>query len=251
MKKEKSGKIGFIIFILFIISLIIGGQYLYLKSLEDDISVKKNDTKKNDYRIDKNKDFYFINDEVISEHAEIFYKDVVINIEGQEHLTESLNAENKIYKENIKYIKDQEMLLEEMINYNNDGLYMLDYREYETYKYENYVSLVIKDYLYDCFDQFTIKNIKSFVYDINAGKLVTNEELFSRSNTSVDAMKEVIKNKLNEKQEVVEEQELIKVDETLESFINYGFYINDVGNLVATYLVKSNQIDYNDSITID
>lgn len=255
MKKDKSGKIGFIIFLIFIIGLILGGQYLYDKTLKHDIRNKENNnsnTSNVDYRIDKTKEyFYFTNEEVISEQAEIYYKDIVINIKDQVHIANSLNSENKIYKENIKYIKDQEMLLEEMINYNNDGLYMLEYREYETYKYENYVSLVVKDYLYDCFDQSTIKNIKSYVFDINTGKLLTNEDIFEKFNTNIDNIKDNIRTKLTEKQEIVEEVELIKIDDTLNSFENYGTYVNDVGNLVVTYLVKSSQIDYNDSITID
>ena len=104
MKKEKNGRIGFIIFLLVIFTLIIGGQYLYSKVLNKDVIIDKNNEKTKDYRIDKDKDyFYFINDEVISEHAEIFYKDVVINIKGQEHLSESLNEENEIYQLNDCY----------------------------------------------------------------------------------------------------------------------------------------------------
>lgn len=250
MDNFNKSKVGGMVFILFIILLIIGGQYLY-----NMVTNKDNDTsnngKKVDYRIDIKKDyFYFENESVISESAEIFYKDIVINIKGQETLTESLNKENAVYKSNIKYISDANLLSEEMVNYNNDNLYMLTYREYQMYSYDFYKSLVILDYMYDCFDQSTIHNEKSYMFDTNTGKLLSEEEILSTFDTSLDKVKDEVREYLNSKQEVVNEVELIKIDETINDF-NYGLFVNDVGRLNVTFLVKSTQTDYNDSIVIE
>ena len=99
MRKERSGKVGFIFFIIFIILLIIGGEYLYyyVTNPKKDSNINNN-TK--DYRIDKTKDyFYFTNEKVISETAEIYYKDVVINyyVPAQGKCVQTLRA-NKDFK---------------------------------------------------------------------------------------------------------------------------------------------------------
>ena len=137
-----------------------------------------------------------------------------------------------------------------MINYNNDNLYMLTYREYQMYSYDFYKSLVILDYMYDCFDQSTIHNEKSYMFDTNTGKLLSEEEILSTFDTSLDKVKDEVREYLNSKQEVVNEIELIKIDETINDF-NYGLFVNDVGRLNVTFLVKSTQTDYNDSIVIE
>ncbi len=212
MKKGRSGKIGFVLFLLFIIALLIGGQYLYNYVTNEDANDYKTKGENEDYRIDKTKDyFYFINESVISESAEIYYKDVVVNIKGSEHITETLNKENAIYKSNIKYISDQDVLSDELINYNSDNIYMVNYREYKTYKYNNYVSLVVLDYLYDCFDQSTIKDSKSYVFDTNTGKLLTNEELYSLFNTNEENIKKEIKEEVISKDSNSSEEILNKI----------------------------------------
>ena len=244
MKKGRSGKIGFVLFLLFIIALLIGGQYLYNYVTNEDANDYKTKGENEDYRIDKTKDyFYFINESVISESAEIYYKDVVVNIKGSEHITETLNKENAIYKSNIKYISDQDVLSDELINYNSDNIYMVNYREYKTYKYNNYVSLVVLDYLYDCFDQSTIKDSKSYVFDTNTGKLLTNEELYSLFNTNEENIKKEIKEEVISKDSNSSEEILNKIN-NLE--LN-SLYVDDIGKLKAEYLVIYSEINYNET----
>lgn len=244
MKKERSGKIGFVLFLLFIIALLVGGQYLYNYVTNKDTNDYKTKGENEDYRIDKTKDyFYFINESVISESAEIYYKDVVVNIKGSEHITEILNKENAIYKSNIKYISDQDVLSDELINYNSDNIYMVNYREYKTYKYNNYVSLVVLDYLYDCFDQSTIKDSKSYVFDINTGKLLTNEELYSLFNTNEENIKKEIREEVISKDSNSSEEILNKIS-NLE--LN-SLYVDDIGKLKAEYLVIYSEINYNET----
>lgn len=249
---SKKSKWGGILFLLFILILIAGGQYLYMQVSKEDEDVKVKDNKKINYKIDNKKDFiYYKNESVISEKAEIFYRDVVINIKGQEHITNALNAENSIYKSNIKYISKQEILSEEMIHYRADDIYMLTYREYKTYSFDNYVSLVVFDYTYDCFDGSVIKEVKSYVFDTSTGKELSTNDLLDKYNTNIDSIKENIKLNLISKQQVVDGVDLIKTDETINSITEPVLYINDVGKLVVDYLVKTTQTDYNEIMNID
>ncbi len=243
MRKERSGKLGFILFLIFIIILIIGGEYLYYYVTNPKKDNNINDKNTKDYRIDKTKDyFYFTNEKVISESAEIYYKDVVINIIGSEHITETLNKENAIYMSNIKYISDQNILSDELINYNNDNIYMVSYREYKTYKFDNYVSLVVLDYLYDCFDQSTIKDTKSYVFDINTGKQLTNDELYTIFNTSETNIKNSIKEEI-----ISKVGNLDTINNVVDNYEIKSLYVDDIGKLKAEYLVLYNELNYNDT----
>lgn len=245
MEENFKSKVGFCLFIFIILFLGIGGYFFTKKIISNDNSINTDNNEIISYKIDNNKDYiYYKNEEVISESAEIYYKDVVINLNTQEVLSETLNKENNIYKENIKYISDINILSNDLINYNNDNLYALNFREYETYEFDKYVSLVINDYNYTCFDLITFDKVKSYVFDTSNGKLLSNEELLSMYNLSLDNIKDNIRNVLNNEQSINEDKELIKIEDTIND-LKYGLYINDYGKLYISYIVKTNEVDYN------
>jgi len=227
MEENFKNKLGLWMFIIIILGFAIGGYFFTQNIIKDYDSTKENkEAKKTDYKIDKDKDYiYFINEEVISEKAEIFYRDVVINLSTQETLTETLKKENRIYKNTIKYIKDTEVL-EDIIVYNKDGLYALNFREYTVYEFEEYISLVVDDYNYTCFDDTTFAKTKSYIFNIKNGKLLTENEILKLYNKNMNKIKEQIKEYLNEEQTVFDNEELIKIDETINDFNNYSLYIN-------------------------
>lgn len=249
MDENFKGKFGFILFIFIILFLAIGG-FFFTKYV---LSEKKEEVKEEvtDYKIDKNKDYiYYTDNETISEEAELEYMNVVINLKGQETLTNSLKEENERYKNNVKYISDQTELPSEIINYNNDNIYALTYRTYENYEFDKYVSLVIKDYNYSCFDLLTFTSTKSYVFDTTTGKLLEESDILNKYNTTIDKIKEQMKEYLNSKQTKVEDVDLIKIDETINELNNYSLYINEYGRLYISFLVKSNKEDYNDSMEV-
>ena len=249
MDENFKGKFGFILFIFIILFLAIGG-FFFTKYV---LSEKKEEVKEEvtDYKIDKNKDYiYYTDNETISEEAELEYMNVVINLKGQETLTNSLKEENERYKNNVKYISDQTELPSEIINYNNDNIYALTYRTYENYEFDKYVSLVIKDYNYSCFDLLTFTTTKSYVFDTTTGKLLEDTDILNKYNTTIDKIKEQMKEYLNSKQTKVEDVDLIKIDETINELNNYSLYINEYGRLYISFLVKSNKEDYNDSMEV-
>lgn len=252
MEENFKNKLGFFTFFFVVLFLLVGGYFLTDYLLKES-STKDNDNKNEkvqDHRINKEEDYiYFINQETISEGAEIYYRDVVINLDSQEHLTEALEKENKIFKNNIKYLKDVELLSEELINFNFDNLYALTFRNYKVYEYDNYVSLVIEDYNYSCFDLNTFISTKSYIFDIEDASLLTKEEILDLYDTSMDTIKEKIRTYLLSTQKVVDEVELIKIDDTINN-LNYSLYINEYGRLYISFLVKTTQVDYNEIMEV-
>ena len=109
MEENFKGKFGFII-----LFLAIGGFFFTKYILSD----KKEEVKEEvtNYKIDEKKDYiYYTDNETISDSAELEYMNVVINLKGQETLTNSLKEENLRYKTNVKYISDQPDLPNEVI----------------------------------------------------------------------------------------------------------------------------------------
>ena len=217
MEENLKNKLGFWAFFFLVLFLAVGGffftDYLVNKPKEGEVNENSNQ-ETIDYRIDKNKDYiYFINEEDIidEEEASVYYKDVIINIKGQEQLTEILEKENKIYKNNIKYLSDEKLLNDEIITYNYNNIFALTFREYKVFEYNNYVSLVIDDHNYSCFDLNTFIGTKSYIFDISNGKLLSSEEVLDKYNLNIVGLKEIIKQRLNDNQQVVDEIELIKI----------------------------------------
>lgn len=235
MEENFKNKLGFFVFVFLIISLAIGGYVFMNYVLHGENKEYKEEEKTISYKIDENKDyFYYINEETISESAEIFYKDVVINIKGQEYLNNSLKDENRIYKDTIRYITNDDLL----VVYNNDNLHSLNFREYETFEYNNYVSLIIYDYLYTCYDNISFKSSKSYIFDTSTGKLMEEQDILKHFNITLEEIIKKIKTKLQKE----ENPDIILIDETLNN-LNYSLYIDNYGNLYVTYLAKFKDIE--------
>lgn len=255
MEENLKNKLGFWVFTLIVLFLAVGGyfftDYVLININNKDETQEKEELK--DYKVDKTKEYiYYKNEEVISEGtegAEIYYKDVVINLSTQEVLNEALEKENKMYKNNIKYISQMNLISGEIINYNNDDLYALNFREYETYEFDKYVSLVINDYYYSCFDLITFDKSKSYVFNTENGKLLTEEEVLNMYNQNMEGIKEKIREKLIASQTIINEVEVIKIEDTL-NMTDYALYINDYGKLYISYLVKTTQVDYNEIMEV-
>ena len=254
MEENFKNGLGVCVFIIILLTLSIGGYFFTKQIINEPEQKDVKDQKESEvnHKIDKNNDYiYFKNEEVISEGAEIYYKDVVINLDTQTVLNESLEKENKIYKNNIKYISDMNLITNEIINYNNDNLYALNFREYKTYEFEKYVSLVITDYNYSCFDLTTFNKTKSYVFNTETGELLSEDDILKIYNVNLSTIKEKIKTYLISKQSTENEVELIKIDETINDFNNYSLYINEYGRLYISYLVKTTEVDYNEIMEVN
>ena len=245
MEENFKSKFGFCLFFLLIFGLLIGGYFFTKYYLQEDEVSKL--TEKTNYKIDDSKDyFYFINEGTISESAEIYYKDVVININTQTTLTEALAKENQIYKNNIKYIKDQDNIIDDIITYKNDDIYSLMFRMYETYEFGKYISLVVKDYDYSCFTGITFNKSTAYVFNKDEGKRLLENDLLNMYGLNIDKVKERVKEYLESIQTEIDDEPVIKIDETLNNLKLNSLYINEYGKLVVSYIVKTTQTDYNE-----
>lgn len=254
MEENFKNKLGFWTFFIIVITLAIGGYFLTDYLLNEPKEIKDvNKNKENiSYKIDDKKDYiYFLNEEDIIDEdgAHVYYKDVIINIKGQEILTETLEKENKIYKNNIKYLNEIELLTDEIVTYNYNNIYALTFREYKVYEYDKYVSLVIDDHNYSCFDLNTFISTKSYIFNTLEGTLLTTEEILNLYDSNIENIKNKIREHLVNNQSVIEEVEVIKIDETIDN-LNYSLFINEYGKLNISYLVKTTQVDYNEVMEV-
>lgn len=249
MEENLKNKLGFWLFFLVVFALAVGGYFLkdYLL-LDNNFFSKVTDKVINkSIKIEDDKDYiYFINELVISDEAEIFYKEAVINIKGQENLTKRLQKETAKYKENIKYISKLEIPInDDIIKYNYDDLYALNFLEQKVYESNKYISLVIDKYNYSCFDLTTFVDTSSYVFEAESGKLIEEADLLKEYNLTKEEIVSKIKTKLNSSQQVIDEVELIKINETIDD-LKYSLFVNNYGKLMVSFLVKTTQVDYNE-----
>lgn len=254
MENKTRNIIMSLLFFSFIIFLIIGG-YIYIKDLKSnkkDIGDSK--TEKNiDYRLDKEKDYiYFENENIISSDPEITFSDIIINIEGTEIINSTLKSEMDTMRNSVIKLDESNKDETKELLYAETDVFSASERNYELHKSKDYYSVVINDLDFNCYTDFLIKNIKGYVIDIKNGKILTNEELLNKYNLSLDEVKKKVSSKLDESQSTSEDgTEIINKEETLNNlFENYTLYI-DGSNLYISYIVKSNFVNYNDNVVLN
>ena len=257
MEERNKAIAGCIIFAALILILGVGG-YIYA------FKIGKHNTKEIiqtqeivDNKINSDKEYvYFENERVVSDTLNIVYRDVVVNLDNAsaKEFNDNIVSENTELYKGIKKISDQQIEEGKEVAYDTDDIYSAILRDYATYTYKDYISVVISDKEYNCFDGLSKKeDIKAYVFDKEKNQKISNVALLMEYNTSVDKVKEEIKNKLDEKQTEDEEgNKVLKIDETLKSITDgdYAVYVDNNGSLIIKYIVKSNDIDYNDSIEI-
>ncbi len=255
MEENLKSKLGFFTFLFIILALLVGG-FIYTKYV-----IKNKDNVKDDNKVlasikeDKSKDyFYYENESVISESAEIYYKDIKINIKDTEELNRTLNNENIAFKDNIKYIKDElangNLLTDELCTYKNDDIFSLKFRDYKDYEAVNYVSLVLKDYDYTCFDSITFSKVRAYVFDKKTGEIVKDEDLLKKYKVNMAIIKKAVQVNLESKQTA---ENVILIEDTinnLDNASNYALYVDEFGNLCISYLVKTSEVDYNEDMEV-
>lgn len=252
--ENKKNKISFVIFLIILLLFAVGGYFAmhYLTGnkklpIENKIFTK-NDP---DYRIDTEKDYiYYDNATRVIEEYEIDYQDVHINLECAKNITSTLNQEEATFRNSIKYVKDVEIPSDVTYEENENGIYSLKYREYASYTYKDYISLVVQDNSFDIINITVPENIKAYTFDKKENKILSEQDLLEKYETTMDKIKEKIKIKLNAEQQTVEDMPLINVDKTL-SNLNYALYINKIGKLEINYIVNSTKQNYYDNIVID
>ena len=240
----KSNQIKVYIFIIIVLVFIFGGFYLMKKSesLKNEVNQTISEEKDTDIRIDKTKEYiYFTNLKVIESELDIEYKDIVINFEDKENIQNEINTENKEFSESVKYDESNEKAI-----YNH--LVSAKFNKFDIFYYSNYISIVKNTYSFDYENLVTFIQSKAYVFDKKTGKLYNNDELLSIFNINKDDIKGVITTYLNDQNLITDNP--INVDETINNISNYELYVDKLGRLVVTILVKAEQSNYNDVIVL-
>lgn len=248
-------KIGVIFLIIVLLLFIVGGYFFmeYMLKTPDKTKSTRKDQEITDIRINKKKDYiYFENTtEIIND---IFKQDVIFNVKGLENYNNTLHNELEELSKNEVKVTNEE--IPEGITCEND-LYSFTYRDYDLIEYGDYKSLIIKDYDYNCVNSSIPKNVKSYVLDIKNGSIVSNDELLKKYNVSEESIIEQVKKRLEDTQILDEEVQIIDIDGTINEVKNGTYGINKAlsisknGKLMINFIVKSNKINYNDSIELN
>ena len=240
----KSNQIKVYIFIIIVLVFIFGGFYLMKKSewLKNEVNQTISEEKDTDIRIDETKEYiYFTNLNVIESELDIEYKDIIINFEDKENIQNEINTENKEFSESVKYDESNEKAI-----YNH--LVSAKFNKFDIFYYSNYISIVKNTYSFDYENLVTFIQSKAYVFDKKTGKLYNNDELLSIFNINKDDIKGVITTYLNDQNLITDNP--INVDETINNISNYELYVDKLGRLVVTILVKAEQSNYNDVIVL-
>lgn len=247
MENKNGGKIAFFIFI--ILLFIIGGYFLMInrdKFLKNNKIIEENIIKneEKDIRIDNTKDYiYFSNVEHVVEELDIDYYEIHFNFSGNDNLEKKINEETKKLKEENKFDEKDPLAV-----YNH--LTFAKYNQFDIISYSNYLSLVEKIYTYDNTNLVSFIDSKTYVFDKKTGKLLSNEELLRLFNTNVEQVRGKVKTFIEDANLINEGEELDAVATVNNLKNNLALYVDKLGRLTISILVKSNQKDYNESVVL-
>ncbi len=257
MQEESNNYLGFGMFFFLIVLFILLGSILLFFNASSKMAEKKT----NDFsetllddrmKMDKNKDFiYFTEEEILSEEMNLIFKIPIVNLK-----VESVNQVNEEIKQYANSIK---MTLQKgdtsLCMYTNTDIYSTNFLEYAIYNYQEYATLLIRESSYTCENGFSSSNkVKSYTFNILTGERLNFNALLVKYNANFANVLEKIRIHLNETQTIVEDIPNILIEETLQNLKEqetYVFYIDEFGDLILNYVVKTNSVDYNDTIVIN
>lgn len=256
MEERNKAIFGCVFFLVLILFIGIGGYiYTFNNDKHKEINNENEIIEKN--KKDKDKEYiYYVSEITVSEKLNIVYKNPIINLNNSlsDAIYNEISTENDKYYNEIKKISQTSNDTGKEIAFDTDDIYSATIRDYENFEYENYITLLITDSLYDCFSGvYDYPIIKSYIFDVEKNERISNIDILEKYGITMSEVKDKIRTKLQEDQTVEGDIEVIKIDETIENLSNdntYGIYMDDTGNLFIKYVVKSNQINYNESMLI-
>lgn len=258
MQENDSNYLGFgLFFFLIVLIILVCSMLLFLnvrnknqeKIITDTNEVVVSDKNKKD----KSKDFiYFIDEETMSEELNLIYKMPVINLNSED--ANRINEEIKSYATQIKGTLEKGDSSKCYYEEPND-IFKTDYLDYAIYTYQEYVTLLIRESNYSCQNGFSSSSkVKSYTFDVLSGHLLSMDALLSKYDMTLTNVLEQIRNNLNNEQTIVDGIPNIKIEETINDLKpqeTYVIYVDEFGDLILNYVVKTTSLDYNDTITIN
>ena len=241
----KTNQIKVYFFIFVILVFIFGGFYLMKKSekLKNVADKKVTEVKDTDIRLDKTKDYIYYSDvNVVEGELDIEYKNININFEDKEGVAAIVNKENEEMSKSHVYDQTNDEA-------NSNHLISAKFAKYEIIHYVDYITLVVNKYSFDYKTIITTLGSDVYVFDKTTGKLYNNDELLSKFSVNKDDINEKVKTYLNDKN-LVSEENKIDVEQTISNNTKYNLYVDKLGRLVISILVKAEKSDYNDIIVL-
>lgn len=241
----KTNQIKVYFFIFVILVFIFGGFYLMKKSekIKNVVDKKVTEVKDTDIRFDKTKDYIYYSDvNVVEGELDIEYKNININFEDKDGVAAIVNKENEEMSKSPVYDETNEEA-----NYNH--LISAKFAKYEIIHYVDYITLVVNKYSFDYKTIITTLGSDVYVFDKTSGKLYNNDELLSKFSINKEDINEKVKTYLNDKN-LVSEENKIDVEKTISNNTKYNLYVDKLGRLVISILVKAEKSDYNDIIVL-
>lgn len=213
------------------------------EKLKNVVDKKVTEVKDTDIRLDKTKDYIYYSDvNVVEGELDIEYKNININFEDKEGVAAIVNKENEEMSKSPVYDETNEEA-----NYNH--LISAKFAKYEIIHYVDYITLVVNKYSFDYKTIITTLGSDVYVFDKTTGKLYNNDELLSKFSVNKDGIKEKLETYLNDKN-LVSEENKIDVEQTISNNTKYNLYVDKLGRLVISILVKAEKSDYNDIIVL-
>ena len=241
----KTNQIKVYLFIFVIFVFIFGGFYLMKKSekFKNVVDKKVTEVKDTDIRLDKTKDYIYYSDvNVVEGELDIEYKNVNINFEDKDGVAGIVNKENEEMSKTPVYDETNEEA-----NYNH--LISAKFAKYEIIHYADYITLVVNKYSFDYKTIITTLGSDVYVFDKTTGKLYNNDELLSKFSVNKEDINGKLETYLNDKN-LVSEENKIDVEQTISNNTKYNLYVDKLGRLVISILVKAEKSDYNDIIVL-
>lgn len=232
-------KFGFISFLVVVLLFIVGGYFLTDYLVNGDFTFGTNSldnvVELVDYRIDKTMDYiYFEEREYPISSLWMKYQTITINITGHQELEDELNDSEAILSSSVTYVTDEDESNESLL-FNEEGIYSLEYREYDLINYGDYITLISYDYKYDISNVVTPLKLGVYTFDKTTNELLSEEDILNLYDITIEEVKEEVKSVISTKSYA---DSTIKVSDTMNDF-TYIIYINKIGNLEVMYLLNS------------
>ncbi len=259
MKEESNAYLGFGCFFLFILGIVVVGSFLLYQSKREKVEEQtfyeeQEPVSYSNLKVDQTKDFvYYEQEENISQELSLVYKYPVVNLnsEGAKEVTATIK--DLVDQKKTTLLRMQAKPADIVCTTSTD-IYQAEIVDFGIFSYDNYITLVVYVSPYSCVSGLsTIVEMQSYTFSVITGELVFFEELLKMYRTTLSEMKLLVREELMENQTYVEGVPYIRIDETIASFkenVNMIFYVDESGELVMKYVVKTNGVDYNDTISI-
>lgn len=260
MNEESNGYLGFGCFFLFILAIVVVGSFLLYQSKKEKLEsqmifLEQEPLKKEDKKIDKNKDtIYYEKEDILSSELSLVYKYPVINLDSEDARRVTENLKQFVEQKKSSLLKMDKKPTEVVCTQSSADIYQAEIVDFGVFSYENYVTLVVYLSNYSCVSGVSnILEMQSYTFDITTGKNLSFDELFKKYHTTFADVLLLVRESLMENQTYVDGSPYIQIEETISLLKNdnhFILYLDENGELVMKYIVKTNGVDYNDTINI-